>query len=95
MAQKTPGDATKKISCETEKGSDMELRSRVRTFFTQRYCSPVNALEYVCKSRIFPSSRIFYPNGRMCFQSVDEARLSKYDEGTIKQQFNCADNRSK
>ena len=55
----------------------------------------VNALECVHKSCIFPSSRTFYPNGRMCVQSVDVASLSKYDENTIKQQFNCSDNRSK
>lgn len=55
----------------------------------------VNALECVHKSCIFPSSRTFYPNGRMCVQSVDVASLSKYDEGTIKQQFNCSGNRNK
>lgn len=33
MARKTPGDATPKIICETEQGSDMELCFRVRTFF--------------------------------------------------------------
>lgn len=31
----------------------------------------------------------------MCFQSVDEASSTKYDEDTIKQRFNCSDNRSK
>ena len=45
----------------------------------------VNALECVHKSCIFPSSRTFYPNGRMYFQSIDDASLSKYDEDTIKQ----------
>lgn len=44
----------------------------------------VNALEYVHKSCIFPSSRTFYPNGGMCVQSIDDASLSKYNEGTIK-----------
>lgn len=31
----------------------------------------------------------------MCFQSVDKVSLTKYDEDTIKQQFNCYDNRNK
>ena len=44
-----------------------------------------NALECVHKSCIFPSSRTFYPNGRMYVQSIDDASLSKYDEDTIKQ----------
>lgn len=55
----------------------------------------IKALECADKGYFFPSSRTFYPNGRMCFQSVDEASSTKYDEDTIKQRFNCSDNRRK
>ena len=55
----------------------------------------IKALECADKGYFFPSNRTFYPNGRMCFQSVDEASSTKYDEDTIKQRFNCSDNRRK
>ena len=55
----------------------------------------IKALECADKGYFFPSNRTFYPNGRMCFQSVDEASSTKYDEDTIKQRFNCSDNRNK
>lgn len=47
------------------------------------------------KDAFCPNRRTLFPNGRMCFQSVDKVSLTKYDEDTIKQQFNCYDNRNK
>ena len=98
MARKTPGDATPKIICEIEKVLTWSCASMSEPFLYGDVVISlplVNALECVHKSCIFPSSRTFCPNGRMCVQSVDEASLSKYDEGTIKQQFNCSGNRNK
>ena len=37
------------------------------------------------KDAFCPNRRTLFPNGRMCFQSVDEVSLTKYDEDIIKQ----------
>ena len=55
----------------------------------------IKVLECADKRCILPKQKNLFPNGRMCFQSVDKVSLTKYDEDTIKTTINCYDNRNK